>query len=158
MYKLSHRTLIILGGLIWLFMGIFLLTIGIRFILSSLVLPPSSFTIQLMKFTLDHSQAMMLLVTTALFIGYLKGKYVLGKSAARQVARISQLENPTSLKNLYSKGYYLLILSMVGIGIAMRYLPLIEVRGAIDAAIGSALIHGALHYFRSITNKNQQKT
>ncbi len=90
------------------------------------------------------------LVAFALMIGYFKGKYVMRKSANRIVARIQGLPNPISLFKAYHPAYFILIASMMGIGMFIKALGLPnEIRGFIDVAIGSALINGSMNYFRS---------
>lgn len=156
MLKCSHRTLIFLAGIAWLGIGIFLLSLGISFILQTVdapsFVPPKnqlSFVNLLSKYFANPQNVASILLATSLFIGYLKGRYVLSKSAFKQIARIKSLPNPASLKYLYSKGYYLLILSMISLGILLRFLPItIDVRGFVDVAIGSALINSAMIYFR----------
>ena len=93
------------------------------------------------------------MVAVCLMIGYLKGKHVLGKSAVRGIERIRAFPNPTSLGNIYSAKYYVLLAIMIGLGLSIKYLGLPhDVRGAIDVAIGAALINGALIYFRNMRN------
>jgi hypothetical protein len=94
-------------------------------------------------------QAIVALIALSLFIGYMKGKHVLGKSAKRVAGRICNLPNPANLFTIYSRGYCLLILGMVGLGMGIKYLGIPnDVRGVIDVAIGAALINGSLLYFR----------
>lgn len=89
---------------------------------------------------------------TAVAVGFFKGRFVLSKTVNRIVARIASLQEPISLKKLYPPSYFLLIGSMIGLGLSFRFLPLpLSIRGAIDVAIGSALLQGALLYFRAST-------
>ncbi len=75
---------------------------------------------------------------------------MLKKSVKKQVARISQLSEPTHIKQIYSRGYYILIGSMMALGMSLRFLPVsLAVRGAVDIAIGFALFNGALQYYRA---------
>lgn len=152
MPKCTHRALIFLAGLAWLGIGIFLLSLGISFILNmtSVTRHHFSFVTLLSKYIANPQNVASLLLGAALFIGYLKGRYLLSKSAYKQILRIRALPNPASLKYLYSKGYYLLILSMISLGMLLRFLPIaIDVRGFVDVAIGSALINSAMIYFRA---------
>lgn len=159
--KVGHRTLIALAGLTWFAIGFFLLYMGIHLILSTvqnpfLLLDHGRFSIiaTFSSRTQDLQQTAIVIVSCCLFLGYLKGRFVLSKSVKRQVTRISLLPNPTSLNKIYSPGYYLLIASMMGLGMVLRFLPIgIDTRGAIDLTIGAALINGALLYFRYATTK-----
>lgn len=158
--KFKHPTLIILAGLVWFAIGTFLLSLGIRFILETVRDPvlaylPGRFSLlaSTSKFISDINLAVILLLTFGLVLGLLKGRMVLGKTVHRQVQRISTLPNPASLKHLYTKAHYLLIALMIGLGISMRYIPItLDTRGVVDVAIGSALMNGALLYFRSAAN------
>lgn len=150
--KLSHTKLIIFSGLIWFAVGVYLLRLGINLLLGS-VSQDASGDYPLIQ----HMQPYMgsvenvatLLVVAALFIGYLKGRFVLGKSAHKGASRIKSFPNPTSIANIYSAKYYILLAIMIALGISMKYLGLHnDVRGFIDAIIGSALINGAMIYFK----------
>jgi hypothetical protein len=124
--RVSKKTLLVIAGGVWLTVGCFLFLFG-----TSLVKPaPHAF----------------LLMLGALLVGFLKGNFILKKTAIRQASRIASLKE-ASLKNLYSPAYYLLLGSMIALGFCMRFLPTLA-RGTVDIAIGSALIVGSLHLFR----------
>lgn len=152
--KCSHKNLIILSGLIWFGAGFYLLQLGLSLLLSDL--NGTAFSAE--NYPLIHmvssyigsgETAALILVTLALFIGYLKGSYVLGKSAHRGVARILEFPNPAPLSRIYSAKYYVLLGLMMAMGVSIKYLGLNnDVRGFIDAIIGSALINGSMIYFR----------
>ncbi len=151
--RFSPRTLIILSGLIWLGIGLFLLTLGSSFILkscnSAYGSPHFSLALYLSRTMKDPGQSAVILLSSALFLGYLKGRFVLSKAVNKQVLRLLALPRPIPLKSLYTLRYYILIGGMVGLGTLLRYLPIsIEFRGIIDVAIGMALISGALQYIR----------
>jgi len=152
--KLSHTKLIILSGLIWFGIGVYLLQLGLNLLLTGAQNPDfanSSYPLlkTLSPYTGSIETAIIVLVIIALFIGYMKGRYVLGKSAKRGVERIRSFENPAPLQHIYSAKYYLLLGGMVALGISIKYMGLSnDVRGLIDAIIGSALINGAMIYFR----------
>ncbi len=159
--KLKHPSLIILAGSVWLVIGIFLLSLGIHFMLGAL--EQSVFSLIERKFSLvscfetlfkDRTQTTIVIITCALLLGYLKGRMVLAKSVKRQIKRIETLPNPSPLKHLYGKGYYLLIAVMISLGMSLRFLPIsLDTRGAVDIVIGSALINGSMLYFRYLLSK-----
>jgi len=157
--RLKHQTLILLAGLSWLVIGALLLGLGILFILTALKQPDfisGHFSILsfIERFVLDRANAVIVTITIALMVGYLKGKKVLAQTVARQIKRINSLPNPGPLKYLYSKGYYLLIASMTLLGISLRFWPItLDTRGAIDLCIGSALVNGAVLYFRELSRR-----
>lgn len=151
--KVSHFTLVVLSGLVWMGIGVWLLSLGINILVNSTLheqaLTPAYKPIIEFFSSLVSSKesAVLILVAICLFVGYMKGRYVLGKSAAKGVSRILAFPNPTHLKNIYSKKYYILLGSMVFLGILVKYTTP-DIRGAIDVIIGSALINGAMVYFR----------
>lgn len=136
--KFKHRSLILIAGLVWLAIGIFLLSLGLRFVVEN---APAT------------GNKLVYLLTFGLVLGYVKGRFMLRKTVDRQVARISKLPSPAHIKHLYTKGHYLLIVGMMGLGMSMRFLPIsIVTRGVIDIAVGSALMNGAMLYIRSAIN------
>lgn len=146
----APRLLIALSGVIWLGVGLFLFSIGSSFILRGCQ-EPASFSIAryLARTVKDPGQISVILLSTGIFLGYLKGRFVLSKTAEKQVTRLLHLPRPVRIKQLYTKGYYLLLMAMIGLGIVLRYLPVsLDVRGTIDVAIGMALVSGAIQYFR----------
>lgn len=154
--KFSHASLIALSGLIWLAIGAYLMPLGLNFLIQAAALPSHA---PLMKAILPvvetYDKASLLLVAAALFIGYFKGRVVLGKSVRRSTSRILALPNPAPLSQVYDWKYYLLIGLMVLIGLAFKFAPL-DIRGFVDVTIGSALINGAMLYFRAALEVRQQ--
>lgn len=152
MLKLSHRILIFLSGFLWLNVGIYLLSMGLYLVLRNALFshPPSHLSLfsLLPKKSPPEQKALILLFST-IFLGYLKYLFVLRKTIEKQVHRIRSFPNPAPWKNLFGLRYFLLILTMILLGAALRRLPIAaETRGGIDLIIGAALISGALHYFR----------
>ena len=140
MLKFSHRTLIALSGLLWLTVGVYLISLGSYLILGSFSDPSAS-----------QNKAFIIIVS-ALFAGHLKGRLVLRRAISKQISRILSFPKPSPITQIYSLKYYLLWGFMVGLGISMRFLPIATgIRGAIDLTIGSALTNGALLYFRCAT-------
>ena len=129
--QFQPRTWIVISGCLWLGIGIFLLTKGLQLLVFS------------------GSKNALLLLSIAMVIGFVKGRFVLSKTVHRVTTRILSLPAPIKVKQVYGIGYCLLILSMIALGISMRWLPIpLEARGAIDIAIGSALFNGSILYFR----------
>ncbi len=153
MIKLRHETLIVISGLVWLAIGIFLMTLGLNFIVEgtkSANLSDLPVLGNVSPLIGGVEEAALVLIALSLFIGHMKGRHVLGKSANRGIQRIRSFENPTSLTNIYSMQYYILIAVMIGLGMSMKFLGLSpDVRGAVDVAVGAALISGAMIYFRN---------
>lgn len=153
MLKVSHATMITISGAIWLAVGLMLLRIGVN-----LLLPPVNPEMEPFYLPLGESLApyfgglkgaLLGLMLFALVIGYLKGRFVLGKSARKGVERILAFPNPVSIVQIYSPKYFILLAVMVLLGMAIKYSGLPnDIRGAIDVTIGIALLTGALIYFR----------
>ena len=164
MIKLSHSTLIMISGLIWLLAGGFLLQLGLGLLVGGtqpdfMILASNYPLLNLLTpFLGSKENSVLLLIAVSLYVGYLKGRHVLGKSAHKGVARIQGFANPTSLGNIYSPKYYILLGAMVGLGMSIKFLGIPnDVRGAIDVTIGSALINGAIIYFRCLGKKKTPK-
>lgn len=150
MLKLSHASLIFISGLIWLAVGVFLLQIGLRLLLDPSLHEGSYPILEFFQSFLGKGQeSAIVLIALCLYIGFLKGKHVLGKSARKGVERIRSFSNPTGIQNIYSAKYYILLGVMIALGVSIKYLGLPnDVRGAVDVIIGAALINGAVLYFR----------
>lgn len=153
--KLSHKTLIIISGTIWFAVGCFLMELGLKFLLAPTIPEAAAFLSHypllslLAPYAGGIEEAIIGVLAVSLFIGYFKGRYVLAKSAQKGVDRIRSFPNPTSLVNIYSPKYYVLLGAMIGIGMSMKYLGIPpDIRGMVDVAIGAALVNGAILYFR----------
>lgn len=151
MLVFKHRTLIVLAGLVWFVIGVFLLHLGLR-LLTGLLLPEAAFSsmfAHLSSMLGSYEHGVIALILIGLIVGFYKGRFVLAKSVSRFVKRIRSFEEPTSIVKMYSFPYFMLILSMIGLGMSIKYFQVpSDIRGAIDVAIGAALINGAMIYFR----------
>lgn len=135
-------------GTIWLVVGASLLRLGLNFLANQPEVHPQSLQVLTwLKGFLSHGNAIVLLIATGLFIGYFKGRYVLGKSVENETTRIKSLPNPSPAQHIYSKRSYIIIGMMMGLGILMRFVP-IDIRGLVDVAVGAALINGSILYFK----------
>lgn len=132
MINLSHRSMVLFSGILWLAIGCWLLPLGLNFILDG---------------ELGDAEKISL-ITSALLIGYFKGKKVLGKSAQKGIQRILSLPDPAPMTSIYKPSYYLLFAAMIGMGMLAKYLPL-AARGFVDTVVGAALINGAMVYFKA---------
>lgn len=132
--KRSYKTWITISGVLWGIVGCMLLYKGLQYLAEGV--------------DVRGSDRASWLVAAALFVGFLKGRFVLRKTVERITLRLMQLEGPVSFFDAYPKSYWLLLASMMTLGFLLRLVPL-EVRGFIDVAVGSALINGAMLYFRA---------
>lgn len=148
MFKFSHVKLIFISGTMWLIIGISLLQLGISFLMQGLHEPRPLMNF-FGLFARSAPEAAIAIIALCLYVGVLKGRFVLQKSAVKNVQRICCLPNPVSVHKIYSAKYYLLLAFMVLLGISLKYIGLpTDIRGAIDVAVGAALINGALSYYR----------
>ncbi|HEY4255173.1 MAG TPA: hypothetical protein VGM34_02370, partial [Chlamydiales bacterium] len=103
--------------------------------------------LRLLSLSLDKTFASWLM-GGGLLVGFIKGRFVLSKTVQRIVKHIASAPEPISFRNVYPKSYLLLLASMMCLGFVLRFVP-IEWRGFIDIAVGSALMNGAMLYFRA---------
>lgn len=151
MMKLTKRAWLVISGFTWIGIGIMLLVKGLRFLVWVAEVPNQTAPILqwVTTFAKTKQQASLLLICGALLIGFVKGRTVLAKTVKRISARIQAGETHLTLNQVYDKKYYIILALMVGIGIGFRYFPIpLDLRGVVDVAIGSALINGAMLYFR----------
>jgi hypothetical protein len=158
--RLGKTAWITISGMVWFVVGIGLLTLGLNFIVHKAqveVHETTSLIAGLSSIAGGREQAALVLIVIGLIVGFLKGRFVLVKTVKRVVERILSLELPLKFSKIYSKGYLLLIGSMVLIGLSMKWLGIpSEIRGLIDVAIGSALMNGASAYFRVALHVNKE--
>lgn len=146
--QLTHSRLIMLSGALWLCVGLFLLPFGITLLINGEIRP---LTTSLVPIFGGLEEATVAIIAFALFVGYVKGRFVLGKSSKRIVDRIRSFPNPTSLMNIFSPAYLVLIGSMILLGISIKFFGVPnDVRGMVDVAIGAAMINGAVITFRHL--------
>ena len=149
---MKPRTWIAFSGFLWLGIGVFLLYKGIHFI-SEGITTPFSLSDRFQKTFGSTEKAATIWIVTGLIIGFLKGRLIFPKTVQRIVHRIRALPLPIGFAQVYPPSYWLLITAMVGLGMLMRILPIpVDARGLIDVAIGSALMNGAMLYFRAARN------
>lgn len=132
MFHFRHKTIIIISGIIWFGIGVMLMRQGLGLL------------------ALRGDQLAVLMIAAGLFIGFLKGRKVLGKTALKGIDRISRLPDPMPLTQIYTPRFYALIGCMMALGMSLKYFGLPnDLRGTVDVAIGSALLNGSTFYFRN---------
>lgn len=148
--KMSIRKWIVVSGLTWLAVGSLLMVKGLKWITQAITTSEGASLIQgLASLAGTTHQGGLFLICIALFIGFIKGRMILSKTVQRVVLRLRSQEAPIPLSHAYDRRYVLLLSSMMLLGLLFRFLPIgLDIRGAMDVAIGSALMHGAMLYFR----------
>lgn len=161
MFRYSHRTLIIIAGLVWFAVGTFLMTLGLRFLVESASLQhaPLPLLSLFAKWFGSFDYAAILVIAMALCIGFFKGRFVLSKSAARLITRIKSFSEPAPLAKIYNLPYLILLFCMAAIGFAIKYFEVpYDIRGMVDVAVGAALINGSMLYFRQTEKASSQSS
>ncbi|KAF3363350.1 putative membrane protein [Chlamydiales bacterium STE3] len=162
MLKFRASTLIAFSGLVWFGAGLYLLTLGLNFLLESDNLANSGQQVgpllSLLSPIATYDQGTLLIVTLGLAIGFIKGKFIFAKTVRQTVERIVSFRPPIPLTKMYSIKYCMLLAGMMLLGMTFKFLGFsYDVRGLIDVAIGSALINGSMLYFRQVLiTKNQE--
>jgi hypothetical protein len=158
--KYSRVVLGWISGGVWLVVGFLLFTQGVALLTAHLNHLEGSYPLidLIAPYFGGSEQAIVGLIAIALYIGFLKGKHVLGKSARSGIERLKNLPDPVSLAKIYSAKYYILLAVMIALGMSLKYTGVPnDLRGFIDLAIGTALIQGAIIYIRlSNTLKEKQ--
>lgn len=154
--KLTARKAILLSGLLWLAIGILLLYKGISYlsITGHGVVNGTDQGFSLIKklteYTKNPQQSSLIIICIGLLIGLFKGRVVFRRTVDRVTLRIRSQKEPIAIGKVYSPGYVVLILGMMGFGVVFKYLPIpLDVKGLLDLSIGFALINGAMLYFRA---------
>jgi hypothetical protein len=148
---------IICHGIVWFSVGIFLLLFGVKLIVSAATMDSG---LSVLSNSISHylggrEQASLFLLIFGLVIGFVKGRFVLSRTAGRMVKKIYALAQPIKFSEVYSLGYVALIGCMLLLGMAMKWFSVSpDIRGAIDVAVGSALVNAALCYFRSLVKSS----
>ena len=144
------------SGVLWFAIGVFLLLFGVKLVVFSALEGASHSTLfsKLCTLTKGREQAALILVASGLVLGFMKGRFVLSKTVKRVIHRIGSLSEPIRFLDVYSAKYFVLIASMILLGMTMRWLSVpSDIRGMIDVAVGSALMNGAMLYFRACFQK-----
>ncbi len=156
--NIKKEPALIFSGLCWFSIGFFLLSKGLKMlVLASMAAKsgaPGPFVKMAMNAVPNAEQAVVILIVISLFLGYLKGRVALRKSALRISSRIMALKEPLKLSQIYPKGYYFLLGGMMLLGMSLKFLSLpLDIYGMVDTIIGSALVNGSLVYFREAIKK-----
>lgn len=148
--KLRHSAAIIFSGVTWMGIGMFLMIKGFTLIIVPMESESSAILLPHIRLWMgDAQQASLLLICLALLIGFFKGRIVLRKSAERIIRGILAQPNPCSFSSVYPRNYLILLGLMMSLGMVLKWIPIPpDLKGLIDAAIGSALVNGSAFYFR----------
>ena len=157
---MTHKQAIVFSGLIWMVIGAFLLYRGLYYMIDGIHTHVGYFSAAkgLKPVIGSYGGAVLLLLGVAVFLGHLKGRYVLKKTVQRVVYKILMKPSPLKIYKLYGVRYYVVIAVMMCIGIGLRLSPIaLDTRGFIDVIIGTALVSGAVMYFKAVALLNHSK-
>ncbi|MEN9654793.1 MAG: hypothetical protein RL235_905 [Chlamydiota bacterium] len=95
--------------------------------------------------------SMPFFIAISALIGLCKGHFIFSRTVDRVVKRLSVHEGPIALRNVYTPGYWVLLLGMISLGIILKTaaIPTV-VRGTVDLGVGTALIYGSALYWRHL--------
>lgn len=148
---LSKTKAVCVMGAVWALSGSFLLFKGLQYLALATKQADLPLIRRLTGVSGGVEQAALLLISIALFVGFLKGRMVLSKVVKRGLLRLSDKKDPIAIKEIFSKRDLITFAVMMSLGMAFNLFGLvIDIRGAIDVAVGSALVNGSLLYFKSI--------
>ncbi|MFQ5483551.1 MAG: hypothetical protein ACE5ER_12435 [Nitrospinaceae bacterium] len=98
-------------------------------------------------------QALILAVVLSLVLGGIKGRFVLSKTARRNMSRIDALAEPLRWHQVYERKWVVLIAGMILLGVLLRtyneFIGGFVVVGAIYCGIGLALLVSSLCYWKN---------
>lgn len=155
--KIRQGTAIACSGIVWMGMGIFLLCKGFSLLLHPPAMQTGWIVPAFVARVGNIDQVSLSLITVGLFLGFIKGKFVLARTAKRVIQRILSLPNPVSIQSVYGRSYALLLLSMILLGLSFTWFSVpYDIRGIVDVAIGSALANGSAFYFRHFAEVKQK--
>ena len=155
--KITPFRALIISFATWMLIGVFLLQKGLKLLVGIAHSSESSILTELLSSAVSSREhAVLLLITLALLMGFLKGRMVLSKTVTRISNRFFSFGSHMTLKQMYPTYYIAIILSMMFMGMTLRFVPIsADLKGVVDVAVGSALINGAMQYFRLAFTKGK---
>lgn len=159
MLLFRKKSLIAIAGGIWVFIGLLLLIKGCYLLLIASKSEGEPLIHGLANlFSLKTPSILIILTGAGLVLGWLKGRFLLMKSVKRTIERLQPLTGLIHFSTLYRLQDYLLISGMIILG---RFLQWIrcpsDLRGLLNVAIGSALLVGAVFYFRFASKEKAEE-
>jgi len=148
---MTHIKAIFLSGLVWMAVGAGLLYKGLNFLVNCIDVSSFGWPVKAaMNWGKNPEQASLIVICAALFVGFLKGRIILSRTAKRVTDYILSQHLPLTFNTIFPKPYLMMILGMMLLGMSLKFLPITDDwRGFVDVAVGSALMNGAMIYFRN---------
>lgn len=129
------KTWAFIFGAMWACVGIMLLTVGLNLLHTAGV-------------SRIGEEVAVLVIAVSLAVGYCKGKWVLQKGAKRTLGALEAYGDPIPFSKAFGVRYFVLIFVMMTLGFLLRFVDP-AIRGAVDVAVGAALLQGSIVFFKS---------
>lgn len=151
--KFEKYQLITLAGFLWFVLGITLLTKGLYLMILTAHLSGEKagpiLNVFMYAFTGGIVPAALTILLLGVVLGIMKGRWALGRAATLLVRRIYPMRGKIHVAKLYRIHDYLLIVGIIALSRLLNWIEVPnDVHSLIDIAVGSALINGAMVYFR----------
>ena len=164
MFSFKRFTWFMVFGSVWLGVGLYLLILGLNFILQVAHLPigmlstgNAPFFVWVSRIVGGGEATGIDLIVLSLLMGHLKGLMVFRKSVLRMERRLDPYQGFISITKAVPIAYFFLIIFMMGLGISLRLFSVpLDIRGVVDVAVGSGLVRGGMFYFRQGFIKKMQ--
>lgn len=90
-------------------------------------------------------------IALAMAIGWLKGRFILAKTARRNIERLKEMTERSRLFQVYNMRSWIIIALMIGLSIFLNVSNALPVfwRGVVNLAIGFSLISSSLFYVKA---------
>jgi len=132
--KLTYVRGIFISAIVWGAISLRLISKGI------------SFFAEVQSAQLESMNMINLAIALSLFVGLMKGRWILRKSADRIIASIVSKEEPLAWRSLFPRSFLMVMMLMMSLGIAVGHLPIpLILRASIDLTVGTALMIGFMH-------------
>lgn len=149
--RIHPWNILLFTGMIWLTAGFMLTLKGLNHLVYAM--PTANF-----KWFNSPDQGTLFLICFSLLMGFVKGRYIMIKTARRVMQHLLSQKAPLKVSDLYPKSYYFILISMMSLGILFKFLAISKViLGVIDLTIGSALAQGSMHYFKFFQQVKAEK-
>ena len=156
MFSFKRSTWFVLFGCVWLGVGLYLLILGLNFLIQLSHIPvmllatrEAPLLLWVDGFVGGLETTAICLIACSLLLGHLKGVMVFRRSVLRMEKRVQGEGEHIFIGKVVPWSYLLLIGSMVLLGVCLRVFSVpLDIRGVVDVAVGSALLRGGMFYLR----------
>ncbi|NGX30677.1 MAG: hypothetical protein K940chlam8_00026 [Chlamydiae bacterium] len=145
--KLKHSQALRLTGIIWFFIGLFLVVSGVVFFFKAYEMQDT--TLWILPLFPAKEMGFFVLFLVAMILGFLKARFLLMRMVKKMTSKLLKMENPVVLKKLYPVTFYLLVFCMLSLGLILRLLHIPQdVKAFVMLTVGIGLLNGSALYFQ----------